>query len=124
MLSFTAFLRHSSEQGTLVLSLSLHAPHCCPLALGNVCVARGVLAGQIFLQAPVFGQMLCVFGQKGLYLDACEKEQWRAPPSEKSTVSVWWSKYVQRTLPLPCSDSPERRKGFIFPSKREFGAKS
>lgn len=85
VLSFTAFLRHNSEQGTLLLFLSLCAPHCCPLALGDVCMVRGVLGGQFFLQAPGFGQMLYVFGQKGLYLDAREKEQWRAPPSQKST---------------------------------------
>lgn len=48
-------------------------------------MARGVLGGQFFLQSPVFGQMLYVFGQKGLYLDACEKEQRRAPASQKST---------------------------------------
>lgn len=85
VLSFSAFLKHSSEQGTLLLSLILRAPHCCPLALGNVCVARGVIGGQFFLQAPGFGHMLCEFGQQVMYLDASEKEQWRAPPSQKST---------------------------------------
>lgn len=48
-------------------------------------MARGVLGGELFLQVPGFGQMLCVFGQKVLCLDASEKEQWRAPPSQKPT---------------------------------------
>lgn len=42
-----------SEQGTLLLSLSLHAPCCCPLALvtdqGDVCVGGGVLQWGISL---------------------------------------------------------------------------
>lgn len=49
-------------------------------------MARGVLGGQFFLQAPDFGQMLyCVFVQKVMYVDASEKGQWKAPPSQKST---------------------------------------
>lgn len=41
------FLSHSTERGTLLLSLSLlSAPHCCPLALatnqGGVCACEGV----------------------------------------------------------------------------------
>lgn len=94
-----------------------------PSGIGRHQCGQRCLRWKFFLQAPDFGQMLCIFGQNVLYLDASEKEQWRAPPSQKSTV-FGGASVCRGCCHCLAVTVPERRKGFIFPSKREFETKS